>query len=118
MTLLEASSDNSGSQTTGGTLSKNDRDLIIILSTVSGIFLIIGLIGTYIRRKRQHKKQTDMVEWPVTDVVTSQSKRRSETWPANQEQQQRRPRLHSGISLSSLSRGGEVHGKKVDVFLT
>ena len=83
------------------------------------------------RKKNTHSLTIEIpitpdVDWPLqvrrySDCTPQQMKRRSLTYPpqitTSPSPRATRPRFDSGISLGSLSRGGEAHGEEVEVLL-
>ena len=114
--------------------------LMTILSSIGGILCVIAAMLLYLRRFTNTKRGTvpavlpiwpDSVEWPRSGHSTEsgQVKRRSKTYPRSRSDSNpesvppipipipRRPRIFSGISLGSISSGGESYGETVDVLL-
>lgn len=133
---------NANTNTTGGAtggLSRDDKIIMAVITSVGGMVLITGLLATYLRRLTKKRKNTpalsieipitphNVIEWPTrrySECTPQLMKRRSNTYPrersdslASSASSPRRPRLHSGISLGDLSRGGEPYGEEVDILI-
>jgi len=132
-TLSVAVSEVVSVNTTG---TDREDDLLIILSTISGMVLMGALLGvglrymTFVRRERRllqiHIEAVELaVRWPELidiDMDQTQIKRRALTFPQD-ELGRRTPspvgrrRVHTGISLGDISRGGEAYGLETGVFI-